>query len=475
MKNINCKVYSLILILTLSVFNSCREDYESEISDHQKGNVPEKVQLLEHSSQSITVAWDFIKNATSYTVQLVESIDSDLPIVYYTTSTEDYFEFSGLSKFGNYYARVRANFPNSETSEWVYVVNDEGNKARIIPHLGIVNEDYVLETITLLNSSSSTLTIAWSLSLYSEEANEYKNKYNVEIFADKECTNLVISWIIDNKFSAADPARFTFSGLDANRDYYVRVEDQTLSKTTTVFRFKTQPAIVSPVAKPSQKGDIILSQDFSKLVHGGDIAFVAYGYSVSTAIGRLEWSKAIGENPVDATLGQTIVTKGTEFNVFDGGNVTTSYTEGAGMKDWGKEGNTSTRPGYIKIGGGSAAAYLYTPELNSLSQATTVTARFKVAIYKEGDSKFCEDLVVRAVEGAIFNTKGAITNAASVNIIGEELISIEDADGKFVEKKVVLKNVTPNSRIVIGSNKAKASANKTRFLLDDIIISLENN
>lgn len=445
---------------------SCGFDRETEISTAHENDFPTQVELLEYSSNSITVAWNFVEGATSYTVQLLNSADSDYPQHTYTTTTEDYYQFTGLSRRGNYYARVRANFPYSAVSKWSYIMDGE-NYARIIPAYGIVDADFETVEVKLIARSSSTLTIAWSFTEFLEMDTEIGHTFTLELFNDEACEDLHISWeeIPPSLFNESTrPLRFTFSGLESKKDYYVRVTDVTNGTQSRVYKF------VTDVAAPSVGGDVILSQDFSNFIHGGDQLYMAAGYTVGTAAGRATWEKALGKNPVDVAKGQTTCASTTEFNVFDGGNVTVAYTEGTGMKGWGKHGNTSMRPGYIKIGGGNAGATLYTPTLSLLTKTSTVTVSFKAAIYKEGANGYCEDVVVQVVEGATFNTKGAISNQSSVIIRGEKKISILEADGDFVNYEVTLENVTPESRIAFASDYARATDNKTRFLLDNIMI-----
>jgi len=47
-----------------------------KISDKYRKSVPLNVTLLDHTNKSLTIAWDFIPEATSYTVQLLGSPDA---------------------------------------------------------------------------------------------------------------------------------------------------------------------------------------------------------------------------------------------------------------------------------------------------------------------------------------------------------------------------------------------------------------
>lgn len=459
-------LYFPLLVFSL-IASSCDFDRETEISKAHENDFPTNVELLEYTSNSITVAWDFVDGATSYTVQLLNEAASDYPQHTFTTSTEDYYQFTGLSRRENYYARVRANFPYSAVSKWSYIMDGE-NLARIMTAYGIVDPDFETVEVKLIANSSSTLTVAWSFTDFLEMESEIGNTYTLELFHDEAGEDLYISWeeIPANLFNTTTrPLRFTFSGLDSNKDYFVRITDVSSDLQSRVYKFATA------ADAPAVGGNVILSQDFSNFIHGGDILYNAAGYTRGAGPGRAIWEKAVGKNPVDPANGQATCNTSTEFNVFDGGNVSVAYTEGAGMKDWGKHGNTSTRPGYIKMGGSKAGATLYTPELSSLTGATTLKVRFRAAMYKEGDTSYCEDVLVQVVEGATFNEKGAITNQSSVTVSSEKRVSILDADGDFATFEVELNGVTPTSRIAFASDYAKASANKTRFLLDDIVIT----
>lgn len=52
-------------------------------------------------------------------------------------------------------------------------------------------------------------------------------------------------------------------------------------------------------------------------------------------------------------------------------------------------------------------------------------------------------------------------------------VDISSAVGRFETYTVTLEGLTPASRIAFSSNPAQAGANKTRFLLDDIVVTCE--
>lgn len=126
----------LMFFLLLALF-SCKKEVSD--LDGYTDKIPTNVHLSDYSTNSITVAWDLIEGATSYTAQLLDSKESDSPIDGYTTSFDNY-QFNNLNEIQGYSVRVRANV-NFDTGDWVYIMNG-GEKARIMPKYGFVDEDY---------------------------------------------------------------------------------------------------------------------------------------------------------------------------------------------------------------------------------------------------------------------------------------------------------------------------------------------
>jgi hypothetical protein len=460
------------------ILQGCHKNFDMTPSDAYRQSVPQNVQLLDNTKKTLTIAWDFIPEATSYVVQLLASPTDEMPLFSYIAKNEDYYEFSNLEPRQSYYGRVRANFPNSATSDWVYV-NYKNGIAKLIPLYGMVESSFEIPYFKVIDSTSSTITAEWSFTGFENVDAETGDSYSLELYNDDQGKDLHLSWenltglFASSTASTPKPLRFTFSGLSPDRQYYLKVRNNTQHLESGLKKIGTLPALPPTNASPKQTGDIVLSQDFSKFIHGGDIFHKAAGYSVSTATGRGAWQPATGANPVNATLGQAPCDLNTEFNVFDGGNVSAAYTKSAGMENWGKQGNTSTRPGYIKIGGNKASGSLYTPLLNNLSSTTNIVIKFKAGVYSEAQKSFCDKILVQAVEQAAFDAKGNITNAKDVSILQSSGVDISAAKENFKEYTVTFNNVSQNTRIVFSSDPADVSANKTRFLLDDIIIRIQ--
>lgn len=479
MKFILYRLFYILLVISpcLSI-QGCNKAYDVKISDKYLSNVPQNVQLLDHTNKTLTISWDYIQGATSYVVQLLDASDSDNPLYSFVTHNVDYYIFSSLEPRKSYYARVRANFKNSATSSWVYVtLNDSA--AKIIPIYGMVAQDFEIPYFKIIDSTASTITAAWSFTGFDDPDAEIEDSYSLYLYNDAEGKDLAISWEdISGLFAASTssspkPMRFTFSGLQPEKSYYLKVVDVTTAESSNLRKINTTSAIAPAVPNAQKAGDVVLSQDFSKFVHGGDIFYKAAGYTVGSAAGRAAWSQASGANPVDESLGQNTCNLNTEFNVFDGGNVTSEYTKGAGMEGWGKLGNTSTRPGYIKIGGGSAVGALYTPELSNLAAPSNITVKFNAGVYSEGNTRFCDQILIQVVKGATFNAKGAITNSGTVEVVAEKLVNIQEATSQFKAFSVDFSNVSKDSRVVFSSNPEDVAVNKTRFLLDDVKVQIK--
>ena len=473
-------IYILFALFSFSAavsLTACKDD-GVEISDAYKSKTPKNVKLLEYGNKSLTICWDFVRGATSYTVQLV---DGDMnPVseaLCMTTADIDYHEFTDLPTDRIYYGRVRANYPYSATSDWVYVTEHD-KPAMLMASVGILDLDPQLK---LHAASGSTLTFEWSYT--DDKATDAARSYNVELFRDEACTDLYVSWLADGKLSsgkgiftalAGYPVlRYTFSGLDPETTYYARITNLSFAdiQTPVVAGTTTQAGPKAAANNPATAGDIVLAQDFSAFIHGGDIVNSAAGYNaVSGTDFRKTWEKAEGVNP-QADGDRPLCNWATEFHIHTGGT-SAEYVEALGMKGWGSSGNTSTRPGYIKCGGGSGGiGILYTPQLTALPANTTVKVSFSASAYAEGENVYGSDIIVEAVEGAEFGSNNVVSKKGTAFV--SKTVDISSAVGRFETYTVTLEGLTPASRIAFSSNPAQAGANKTRFLLDDIVVTCE--
>lgn len=464
-----------IILACLCTSVACdRKDYI--ISDKHKDDVPKRVRLLEYTDQSLTICWDMIQNASSYTVQLVDRDMNPTDEKFSATVTDiDYYEFTELSQSRGWYARVRANYTWSATSDWVYVTGENG-PSLLFAGKGAVD---VRPQIKEINTSSSTATIEWAFT--DDLASDAAMHYDISIFRDSQCKDLVVSWDADGKLSSnkglftpianMPSCRFTFSGLEPETDYYARVTNLSLGNMhTDLLRLRTSEAAPSAVSSSASSGDIILSQDFSNFIHGGDVVYTAAGYNAKSGSKfRKEWEVATGENPV-ADGDRPLCAWNVEFHIHTGGT-TSDYIDKIGMTGWGSSGNISTRPGYIKCGGGNGGqATLYTPEFKNISSESKVQISFRACAYTEGDNIYGSNVIVSVVDGSVFGSNNVVKNKGVT--VSSTKTDISGAVGKFDTFTATLDKLSPGSRIAFSSDPDMAKKNKTRFLLDDIVVKL---
>lgn len=476
-KSIIYILFALFSFTAAVSLTACKDD-GVEISDAYKSKTPKNVKLLEYGNKSLTICWDFIRGATSYTVQLVDGeMNPVSEALCMTTADIDYHEFTDLPTDQIYYGRVRANYPYSATSEWVYVTEHD-KPAMLMASVGILDLDPQLK---LHAASGSTLTFEWAYT--DDKATDAARSYNVELFRDEACTDLYVSWLADGKLSSGKGiftalagypvVRYTFSGLDPETTYYARITNLNFGniQTPVVAGTTTEAGPKAAANNPAKAGDIVLAQDFSAFIHGGDIVNSAAGYNaVSGTDFRKTWEKATGENP-QADGDRPLCNWATEFHIHTGGT-SAEYVEALGMKGWGSSGNVSTRPGYVKCGGGGGGiGILYTPQLAALPANTTVKVSFSASAYAEGENVYGSDILVEAVEGAEFGSNNVVSKKGTVFV--SKTVDITSAVGRFETYTVTLEGLTPASRIAFSSNPAQAGANKTRFLLDDIVVTYE--
>ena len=175
-------IYILFALFSFSAavsLTACKDD-GVEISDAYKSKTPKNVKLLEYGNKSLTICWDFVRGATSYTVQLV---DGDMnPVseaLCMTTADIDYHEFTDLPTDRIYYGRVRANYPYSATSDWVYVTEHD-KPAMLMASVGILDLDPQLKlhaaSAATLSSFSATKPAPISTSAGSPTANSRRAK-----------------------------------------------------------------------------------------------------------------------------------------------------------------------------------------------------------------------------------------------------------------------------------------------------------
>ena len=410
-------------------------------------------------SDKLTLEWDEVPGAASYTVAWWADGTEEKDATVAEGITSASYLLKELEAGTEYHAKVKAcryNNPGYD-SDYSAVVSQKTDIAPV--QAGIV--------VSKVLATSSTLTVEWARADGQACVNSSAQVYHVKLYSDAECKDLVVGWNASNVFgiTAGNRFRFTFSGLAPATTYYVCVDDKTNDFFSDPLAYATAaagPQAGATTAGSAKAGDILLAEDFSRVIHGGDIANFAAGYYPPSS-NRGTYAAASGDNPSGFSATRCTAN---EFDVFSGGGVAAPYTEGTGLAAWGKSGNIAGRPGYVKMGAGSAAASLYTPELTALPDAATVKVRFSAQAYSEkydGSGADAGKILVKAVRGAVLGAKGAITGTVT-EVSAADPVDISAAKARFREFEATLTNVTPDCRIVISTSEKRA-------LLDNVVVT----
>ena len=433
--------------------------------------------------------------AVSFTAQIIK--DPEIGASVYTSTASQTLQasakpndgiiFNGLVENSKYYARVRANYPESVFSKWIYVSNDAGEKAVIKVGHGIVDES--IHAVTgassrLVDVSPGTAVLEWSVTDFSDAAIDRAAVSSLELYSDASCTNLVVSWDITDPSLYSGQPRFIFSGLDPATSYWFVVECRTKDEEGQDVTFRSEPLeFVTEEAKALEKtsgkaqpGETFLFQDFSELIWGGDAVNRAVGYSAEkrSSVNRL--TPARGWNPVgDSEFGYYLCTAGTEMGLY---NSIQKALAGSGVslsrwaelrEDQSVVGMVCGRPGSVKVGASSKVGALVTPTLSVLSGTATVELRFKASPY--GSSQQSLDPLgacVRLLDGVTVSSN--IVTSAAENIVVESFNLHNDL--ALSEYVFTIHNVTPTSRLAIGAYRAPDETGQHRLVLDDISVKL---
>lgn len=410
-------------------------------------------------SDKLTLEWDEVAGAASYTVAWWADGTEKKDATVAEGITSASYLLKELEAGTEYHAKVKAcryNNPDYD-SDYSAAVSQKTDIAPV--QAGIV--------VSKVLATSSTLTVEWARADGQACVNSSAQVYHVKLYSDAECKDLFVGWNASNVFgiTAGNRFRFTFSGLAPATTYYVCVDDKTNDFFSDPLAYATAaagPQAGATAPGSAKAGDILLAEDFSKVIHGGDIANFAAGYYPPSS-NRGTYAAASGDNPSGFSATRCTAN---EFDLFSGGGVAAPYTEGTGLSAWGKSGNIAGRPGYVKMGAGSAAASLYTPELTALPDAATVKVRFSAQAYSEkydGSGADAGKILVKAVRGAVLGAKGAITGTVT-EVSAADPVDISAAKARFREFEATLTNVTPDCRIVISTSEKRA-------LLDNVVVT----
>lgn len=287
--------------LASSLFIGCEEEEHFGI-DSSKPAPKEFTYDEENSSEtSISVYWDDASmieaGATSATVQLTTELNNgdnydngvSHTIVYSDekVKVKNATTFTGLKKFSQYYIRIRANYPRSVFSDWVYIAQDN-EPVQLVLGYGFVKPDFVGIPNLAATPLADAITLKWDPCV---NAVKYVVEYKLASASDwttieTEETALKIS-------DLTDKTAYNVRAKSINKDGKESEYSETLNITT--------------LEKAAFPKDIATADEFVKLFNGKELTTAD-----ATSVVNLTAD-------IDLT-GKTIPTCATFPGIFNGNN-----------------------------------------------------------------------------------------------------------------------------------------------------------
>lgn len=390
----------------------------------------------------------------------------------------DQVSFDGLATGKQYMLRVRANYPGSNYSEWVWVTDEAGELAHIKVGKGIVAptelDDKTPPTVKISYLSASEAIVTWSGSDWKNHSADFANAYKIIL---KKGNDLVVSWNIPANSGiwteyARNGCAFYLTALDPETEYNVTVQNVTegtepVSPTT----FKTEASkVVTMPSAPANPGDVILYEDFSDLFITSDLSRGAANYSYDNRdLMDARWI-AQGEDPVANDVegrGCYLVDPSTEVGMF---NTIKKYIAITRLSQWGMmaeddtKGAICARAGHVKMGASSKCAWLVAPEITCLQQTATIELSFDAALYESDPGTAIVEVLNGCTQadnaGNSFVTPGDRMTAATFDVAKD-----------WTRYTFTIDNINNGARLAIGGNRNGVSG-QHRFYLDNIEIKV---
>lgn len=418
--------------------------------------------LLENSEEGLTLC-NFNKNELVYSfngtdnaTQKKRAIIFVAPVSFNENDTVDY-----IIETTNYLIKFRLN-PLLDLEAGLFYTGSFNlrNSAWIFNPVEVTAErEYTVfeknpsnPRIDKIESTPTTATIHW----IEPQNNPGYVDYIVGIYSDASCTTNIrgdYTLTLDTN----DPKSFTFTGLQSDTDYYVRVKGNKFRNKTdwsSVITVRTQPEFIA-----NEHSLSLIS--FDKCCWGGDYLHLALGTRPQT---DTQSNLIDGWNNCYTTISAS-------------GNISTSYTGytrlagsfsanySAMLSELGLEGwtfnNVYMRPGYAQVGSGSSAS-LKSPALTNLpSGLHTVAVAFKAVPFTSSGSKSGSVTVTcNSSGGTVVGTQ--TVNLASTPSIPDDLPEWESFSLSF--------NNVPSGSTITFSNEGTAND----FCIDEIEISSDD-
>ena len=227
------RLLTAALITVSTVFTGCVEDvWERETGIDESKAAPEEFTYDEEASSasSITVYWEGDKavaaGAKSFLIQLTDPTNKDKGDTWNTTTTKvieisdnpdaDYetATISGLKEYDCYYVRIRANYPGSVYSPWVYLTMEDGTTPALMQ---VGHGEMALVPVVSLEALVTDINVSWTKC--------------------KDATKYIVEWrkTGESSWQSAETTEITYSisGLNDLTEYEVKVTNVTAEGSYT--------------------------------------------------------------------------------------------------------------------------------------------------------------------------------------------------------------------------------------------------
>ena len=269
------RLLTAALITLTTVLTGCVKEtiWDAKTGIDESKAAPEEFTYDEDASSatSMTVYWDganaVAAGAKSFLIQLTDPANMDKGDTWNTTTTKvvevtddesvdfETATFTGLKEYDLYYVRIRANYPNSVYSPWVYLARESGAPALYQVGHGAVG----LYPVVSLNALVKDIVVSWTFS-------EGATKYKVEWKKTSETT-----WSTPVETTETT---YTITGLAPETSYDVRVTSVTatannVSEIATATT-KEQPPFPMEIATAQQWMDFVNGEFIGLANNGAD-------------------------------------------------------------------------------------------------------------------------------------------------------------------------------------------------------------
>ena len=513
---INRKLIAAFAMLSV-VFGACTTDQTVDCGIKSDLTAPSNVVWDEYASTKTALAftWDasaaIAAGATSFTAQVVkpnmetmgegelhdfitpDQYDSAVSVVLPVTTNYlgslnvnendaacDQVVFNNIQNGKQYMLRVRANYPNSNYSEWQWVMDDITSEvAHIKPGKGLVDpteaDDKNPPVVKITDITAADAIVLWSVTDFKSTSADFGMAWTLTL---KKGNDLVVRWNFPANAScwtkySVNGCSFKLTALEPETEYNVLIQNVTEgTQPLEVTKFTTAKSqvVVMPEA-PAAAGDVILYEDFSEFFITADLSRGAAGYSYDNRnLMDAPWI-AGGDDPVandDGTKGCYLVDPSTEVGLF---NTIKKYVAVTRLNTWGmisedesQKGTICARSSHIKMGASSTCAWLVLPEIKCLQQTATVELSFDAALYDSDPGTVIVEMLTGCTQ---------LSNAENSFVRPSDRMTVSTFNvGKdWTRYTFTVDNVNNGARLAIGGNRNGVSG-QHRFYLDNIEVKV---